>query len=188
MTFFFANKRYHPKLNLDSHQSTNNQKAQDLTQHMEKAQDLTQHMEKFSKQLKSNLLVSQKAQRPAANLHRTPAPAYQVRNQVWLNSKNIKTQRPFKKLDNKWIGPFTIAELVSKRACQLELSVTLQIHLVFHVFLLHCTAQNPVPGQSNQCPSPVNGTDMDDSNIYKVENIIYSQAPQGKQGFKYLVK
>ena len=35
-----------------------------------------------------------------------------MRDQVWLNSKNIRTQRLFKKLDDKWIGHFTITELV----------------------------------------------------------------------------
>ena len=29
---------------------------------------------------------------------------------------------------------------------------------------------------------------MDDPDIYEIENILDSQAPQGKQGFKYLVK
>ena len=107
MTLFFANKRYHPRLSLNPLQPSTNQEAQDLTQ----------HMEDILKQLKANLLVSQKAQRSAANLHRTPAPSYQVGDQIWLNFKNIRTQRPSKKLDNKWIGLFTITELVGKRAC-----------------------------------------------------------------------
>ena len=166
MTSFFANKGYHPRLSLDPPQSTNNQEAQDLTQ----------HMEDILEQLRANLLVSQEAQRSAATFHRTPAPAYQVKDQVWLNFTNIRTQRPSTKLDNKWIGPFTITELVGKRACPLELSATLWIHPVFHVSLLHPTAQDPVPGQSNQPPGPVISTDMDDPDIYEVESIIDSQA------------
>ena len=145
-------------------------------------------MKDILEQLKANLLVSQEAQRSAANFHRTPAPSYQVKDQVWLNSKNIRTQRPFKKLDDKWIGPFTITELVGTQACQLELPATLWIHLVFHVSLLRPTAQNPVPGQRNQRPSPVVSIDMDDSDIYEVESILDSQTPRGRHGFKYLVK
>ena len=30
---------------------------------------------------------------------------YNVGDKVWLSSKNIKTTRPMKKLDNKWLGP-----------------------------------------------------------------------------------
>ena len=107
MTSFFINKEYHPRLSLNSPQPSTNQEAQDLTQ----------HMKDILEQLRASLLVSQEAKRSAANLHRTPAPFYQVRDQVWLNSKNIRTQKPFRKLDNKWIGSFTITELVGKRAC-----------------------------------------------------------------------
>ena len=110
MTPFFANKGYHPRLSLNPPQQSTNQEAQDLTQ----------HMKNILKQLKANLLVSQEVQRSAANLHKAPAPSYQVGDQVWLNSKNIRTQRPSKKLDDKWIGFFTITGLVGKRACRLE--------------------------------------------------------------------
>ena len=79
MTPFFANKGVHPRLSLDLSQLTSNQEAQDLAQ----------HMNNIIKQLKANLLTSQKAQRSAANLHRVLAPFYQVGDQVWLNSWNI---------------------------------------------------------------------------------------------------
>ena len=175
---FFANKGYHPRLSLNPPQPNTNQEAQDLTQ----------HMKNILKQLRANLLIFQEAQKSAANLHKTPAPSYQVGDQVWLNSKNIRTQRPSKKLDNKWIGFFIITELVGKRACWLGLPATFWIHSVFHVSLLRPTAQDPVPGQNNQRPGPVVGTDMNDPDIYEVDSIIDSQTSRGKQGFKYLVK
>ena len=91
MTPFFANKSFHPSLNLNLSQPTSNQEAQDLAQ----------HMNDVIEQVKANLLTSQEAQRSAANLHRVPKSSYQVRDQVWLNSQNIRTQTPFRKLDNK---------------------------------------------------------------------------------------
>ena len=42
--------------------------------------------------------------------------------------------------------------------------------------------------QSNQRPGLVVGIDMDNPDIYEVESILNSQASQGRQGFKYLVK
>ena len=152
MTPFFANKDFHPRLSLDLFQPTNNQEAQDLAQ----------HMNNIIKQLRANLLTSQEVQRSAANLHRVLAPFYQVGDQVWLYSRNFQTQRPSRKLDNKWIGPFEVLELIGKCACCLKLSKTLRIHPVFHVSLLRFAAQDPIPGQSNQCPGLVIGTDMDD--------------------------
>ena len=125
------------------------------------------------------MLTLQEAQLSAGNLHWVPALSYQVGNQVWLNLQNIQTQRPSKKLDNKWI---------SKRACCLELPETLQIRPVFYVSLLCLATQDPIPGQSNQRSGLVIGTNMDDPNVYKVKSIIDSQAPRGQQKFKYLVK
>ena len=139
MTPFFANKSFHPRLSLDLSQPTSNQEAQDLAQHMNDT----------IKQLKANLLTLQEGQQFAANLQRAPAPSYQVGDQVWLNSRNIWTQRPSRKLDNKWIGSFNVLELIGKLACCLELPETLQIHPVFHVSLLCPAAQDLIPGQSN---------------------------------------
>ena len=96
-------------------------------------------------------------------------------------------QRLSKKLDDKWIGPFEVLELTGKRACRLKLPETLQVHAVFHVFLLCPAAQYLIPGQSNQRPGPVIGTDMKNSDVHEVESIIDSQAPRGRQKFKYLV-
>ena len=178
ITPFFANKGFYPRLSLDLSQLTSNQEAQDLAQ----------HMNDIIKQLRANLLMFQEAQKSAANIHRTLVPAYQVGDQVWLNSRNIRTQRPSKKLDDKWIGPFSILELIGKRACRLELPESLQIHPVFYVSLLCPIAQDLIPGQSNQRSGPIIGTDIDDQDIYKVESVIDSQAPYGWQKFKYLVK
>ena len=81
MTPFFANKSFYPRLTLDLSQPTNDQEAQNLAQ----------HMNDIIKQLRANLLMSQKAQRSAANLYRVLAPFYQVKDPVWLNSQNIQT-------------------------------------------------------------------------------------------------
>ena len=58
-------------------------------------------MEDILEQLHANLLMSQKAQRNASNLHRTPATSYQIGDQVWLNTCNTGPQWLSKKLDDK---------------------------------------------------------------------------------------
>ena len=136
-------------------------------------------MDDILEQLRSDLLMSQEAQKNSANFHQTLAPSYQVNNQVWLNTCNIKTQRHSKKLNNKWIDIFLVHELVSTRACWLELSTTFQIHLVFHVFMLR---------QINQQSGPIIGKDVDNLDIYKVESIINSYSLQNQQKFYYMVK
>ena len=54
---------------------------------------------------------------------------------MFLNSRNIKTQRLSKKLNNKMFESFKIVTKV-ERAFQLKLSRTMLIHNVFHASLL----------------------------------------------------
>ena len=49
-------------------------------------------------------------------------------------------------------------------------------------------AQDPIPGQIKQHPGPVIGTDMDNPDVFEVENIIDFQTSCNWQKFKYLVK
>ena len=54
---------------------------------------------------------SQKRQAEAADQHQKSV-KYQMGDNVWLSTKNIKTERPSKKLDHKMVGPFKIKALV----------------------------------------------------------------------------
>lgn len=55
---------------------------------------------------------------------------------VLLSTKNIKTNRPSKKLDNRWIGPFTIENKIGEQSYRLKLPKHYKIHPVFHVQVL----------------------------------------------------
>ena len=70
---------------------------------------------------------------------------------MFLNSRNIKTQQPLKKLNNKIFEPFKIVVKVG-RAFQLKLSRTMLIHEVFHASLLQKAATDPLLRQK-QTPS-----------------------------------
>ena len=47
---------------------------------------------------------------------------YKKGNKVWLETTNITTKCPIKKLDNKYLGPFKILKRVKKLAYHLKLS------------------------------------------------------------------
>ena len=59
-----------------------------------------------------------------------------VRDNVWLENKNIHSNQPSKKLNNKRYGPFRISKDIGLGAFQLELSEGWMIHNVFNEDLL----------------------------------------------------
>ena len=178
MSPFYANKGFHPRLSLNLSHPTTVEQARDITYDMQQILDLR----------RSQLTMSQGKQTPSANQHRIPTPAYKPGDRVSLNIKNIRTKRPCRKLDDKWIGPYAIKKLVGKRACELDLPLTLRIHPTFHISLLRPAADNPLPGQNNIRPGPVLGTYKDEPNTYVVEEIVDSKPARGRRKFKYTVK
>ena len=62
--------------------------------------------------------------------------AYTTGDRVWLDWKNLKTSHPAIKLHAKQQGPFTITNVISHVAYQLDLPKNLKIHNVFHASLL----------------------------------------------------
>ena len=83
---------------------------------------------------KQHLTETHEAMLKQVNQHQKNV-EYEVKDMVFLSSKNIKTQRPSKKLNDKMLKPFKIVKKVG-RAFQLELLRTMLIHDVFHSSLL----------------------------------------------------
>ena len=69
------------------------------------------------------------------SLSQKKPPAYKIRNKMFLSTKNIRTERLLKKLDNKNIDLFKIKKLVGL-LYQLELPHTMKIYDVFYPNLL----------------------------------------------------
>ena len=63
-------------------------------------------------------------------------PAYEPGNLVWLKVVNIQLTWPSKKLDDRWLKPFTVLEKVGQHAYRLQLPSLWHIHPVFHTTLL----------------------------------------------------
>ena len=99
---FFANKGFHPRLNVMLASEAQDQDAEEISGAITKILEL----------LQAKLQLSQEAQTHTANLHHLPSSLYQSGDFVWLNTKNIRTCQPCKKLDNKWIRPFKVLKTV----------------------------------------------------------------------------
>ena len=101
-----------------------------------------------------------------ADISRTPAPLYKPGDYVWLNLKNIKTSRPSKKLDFKSYRA-KVLERKSANAYKLELLDGMQsLWLVFHTLLLRLDTDDPLPGQYNKPPPPIQVQDDGEDSAY----------------------
>ena len=94
-------------------------------------------------------------------------PFRSVGDKVWLNAKNIRSKRSFKKLDYKYHGPFEIIKLIDKRFYKLKLFDFInKIHNVFHVFLLEPYKKN---NDSNNESLPI---EIEGDTEWKIEKIL----------------
>src|SRR5258707_719267 len=113
------------------------------------------------------------------------APEYKVGDKAWLSLQNYSSDRPMKKLDHKWAGPFTITKVISPTAIKLCLSMQEKnIHPVVSIssicpYMPDDIAEHPQPLQ----PGPIIINDQEE---YEVEEILDSRFRWGK--LWYLVK
>ena len=94
--------------------------------------------------LRTEMSYPHERQQENADRHRLPAPTFQIGSKVWLNAKNIRTQRPSRKLDNKRHGPYKVKARVGTHAYRLELPNTMKIQNVFRLFMAVTLPDRPV--------------------------------------------
>ena len=85
--------------------------------------------------IRGNLLLAQKSHARFYNSGRR-TPDFAVGQKVMLRTTNIRTLRLSKKLDVRFLGPFTILAEINKNAYRLGIPTSRRIHNVFHVSLL----------------------------------------------------
>jgi len=108
----------------------------------------------------------------------TEVKSFVVEERVYLRTNNIHVKRRSKKLNNKSIKPFKIKRNIKGLSYELDLLKEMQIHSVFHVFMLQCC---------NQFISlQIIKTSVKPDEEYQVENILEKRMISGKT--HYLVK
>ena len=92
-----------------------------------------------------------------------------VSNNVWLENKNIHSNQPSKKLDNRRYGPFRISKDIGLGAFQLKLPEGWMIHNVFNEDLLTRYVELKFKGQHEE-PAPL-PTIINEEEEYEVEEV-----------------
>jgi hypothetical protein len=141
-------------------------------------------MRELHETLRQEMRYAQEVQQEQADRRRVPAPALHVGDMVWLSTKNIRTTRPSKKLDQRRMGPFPISAIIGPRAYRLTLPGNLKIHPVFHVNLLEPVARDdPIPGHIAPEPPPV---EIEGRPEWEVSEVIDSR--RYRRQLQYLVR
>ena len=91
-TPFFANYGYHP-----TYESIGHLIPQENT-----------NLSQLHDTLREEITLAQLRQKENYDRHQKPDPNWISGDKVWLNTRNIRTTRPSKKLENKKAAPFTI--------------------------------------------------------------------------------
>ena len=145
---FFANYGFHPRLGIEpSSPCPPNLSAAQKAQFY-RANVVANRFERILDLLKALAKQSQQRYEDNANAHREDAPKFRVGDQVYVDTRNMKTNRPMKKGDDKWTGPYKVLE-VYPRACRVQLPNGVKIFPVFHNHLLRPkTTSTGLPGQA----------------------------------------
>ena len=130
---FLVTKDYNPRMSFDPVDLSADSTKEKIANSM--ATLIANRMEEVWDFMQEEMTKLQVKQAVVANRHCKKPPAYKIDDMVWLSTRNIKTDRPSKKLDHKMIGPYKVKKLVES-SYQLELPHTMKIDNIFHPNLL----------------------------------------------------
>jgi hypothetical protein len=190
VTPFYAVYGQHPRMGNEPPQPLPRLPARQRLD-VETADKFAEEMQRLTNHLHTEMKLAQARYMEQANKSRSPAPAYQEGDLVWLDARNLRLARPSKKLAEKNVGPFRITKVINPVSYRLELPESMKIHNVFHTSLLRAAVKDPLPGQHQPPPPPVSVEENDTTTEeWLVDEILDSRirgSGRGKPRLEYYV-
>lgn len=163
--FFFTHGYHVDPLSINDNNTTRTDKTTPPTA---AGESFVKRLREATDWAQSAIAVAQETQQEQANRSRRAAPTYHVGDKVWLNLRNIRSQRPSKKFD--WIhAQYEVVRVPTPHTVQLNIPTG--IHPVFNVELVRPAATDPFPSQfvDDTQPPPI---EIDNEVEYEVEEIL----------------
>jgi hypothetical protein len=173
-TPFFANYGRHPLTN-----DFNITKTESINPASE---GFAERLQKIHADMSAEIKTAQTLQKSQYDKKRIDY-EFSVGDKVWLQTRNIATNRQSKKLDYKQIGPYEITEKIGSRAYRLKLPPSVKIHNVFHISLLSPYTASTIQGRETPPPPAI---EVEGEKIQYWVNEILDSKKVGKS-VRYLV-
>lgn len=178
LTPFYFNKGFHPRMSFDK-DCTSYESTRERLQ-ASKAEDIAARMEQLLEYGTTRMKKAQEAMRVQANKHRKDV-TYDEGDWVWLSSKNIRTERPVKDLEDKMLGPYRVIGKAGE-SYKLELPRSMRNNPTFSPDRLRPAADDPLPGQELEPPRP--NVTSDGQKLWDVDDILKSRRYYGRLQYK----
>jgi len=164
-TPFLLNTGQHPRMGFELHQPPFR---------FEAVNEFMDQMKDTPKEAKSALTKAKDNMAQYYNHHHSPAPSFSPSDMVYLDSKDIQTTRPSKKLSHHRLGPYLVERHIGKYAYHLVLPPLMRhLHPVFNVVKLSPAPNNPIVRRCQNPPQPPELVDGEEE--YVVEKILNSR-------------
>jgi len=149
---------------------------------VESAMEFVERIKKVHKEAEVILKKTQEEMKRYADRSRKETEKWKRENRVLLSTKDLVfKERPVKKLMERYIGPYTIEEVVSSNAVKLWLPNSMRIHPVVNVSWI-VWYKEQVKGQKKEEEKPVEVEGVEE---WEVEKVLNKKKMRGVE--KYLV-
>ena len=165
MFFFYINKDFHSRINFSSNISNYNSTRERIE--TKKINDIINRMQKLLKFDQKHIKKIRSTMRKQINKHRKEM-KYQVDDSVKFSSKNIKTIRFSKKLNDRMLNSFKIIEKMNV-LYRLKLLSSIHQHDVFSFNYLKSVVNDSL---SNQKQKSLKSIMIDDEKAWNVDDIL----------------